>query len=161
MPHLRSGGGLSFSPGPGCVPRGTGACSAPSPASGAVLATCCGHWKPAPPPPGPRAGGHSLFYQMGWLNPWCRVGSEPAAPCGCPAPSCAPSQVGSDKGQGRRGRRLLRPDPPLCSLQYDQHVISPKEFVHLAGKSTLKDWKRAIRMNGIMLRCAAAGGLHR
>lgn len=39
-------------------------------------------------------------------------------------------------------------------LQYDQHVISPKEFVHLAGKSTLKDWKRAIRMNGIMLRWA-------
>lgn len=40
--------------------------------------------------------------------------------------------------------------------QYDEHVISPKEFVHLAGKSTLKDWKRAIRMNGIMLRWASA-----
>lgn len=42
----------------------------------------------------------------------------------------------------------------MCSGegQYDEHVISPKEFVHLAGKSTLKDWKRAIRMNGIMLR---------
>lgn len=37
-------------------------------------------------------------------------------------------------------------------LQFDNHLISPKEFVHLAGKSTLKDWKRAIRMNGIMLR---------
>ncbi|KAH0619284.1 hypothetical protein JD844_019209 [Phrynosoma platyrhinos] len=36
--------------------------------------------------------------------------------------------------------------------KYDNHLISPKEFVHLAGKSTLKDWKRAIRMNGIMLR---------
>lgn len=37
-------------------------------------------------------------------------------------------------------------------LQFHDHLISPKEFVHLAGKSTLKDWKRAIRMNGIMLR---------
>ncbi|NXP77253.1 GMEB2 protein, partial [Ramphastos sulfuratus] len=37
-------------------------------------------------------------------------------------------------------------------LQFDDHLISPKEFVHLAGKSTLKDWKRAIRMNGVMLR---------
>lgn len=37
-------------------------------------------------------------------------------------------------------------------------MISPKEFVHLAGKSTLKDWKRAIRMNGIMLRWALAPG---
>lgn len=46
-------------------------------------------------------------------------------------------------------------------LQFDGHLISPKEFVHLAGKSTLKDWKRAIRMNGIMLRsvCMAADGI--
>ena len=29
--------------------------------------------------------------------------------------------------------------------------------MHLAGKSTLKDWKRAIRMNGIMLRWAGRG----
>lgn len=39
-----------------------------------------------------------------------------------------------------------------CLSQFHDHLISPKEFVHLAGKSTLKDWKRAIRMNGIMLR---------
>ena len=45
----------------------------------------------------------------------------------------------------------------LFCPQYDEHVISPKEFVHLAGKSTLKDWKRAIRMNGIMLRWAGRG----
>lgn len=45
----------------------------------------------------------------------------------------------------------------MFPLQYDEHVISPKEFVHLAGKSTLKDWKRAIRMNGIMLRWASCG----
>lgn len=29
--------------------------------------------------------------------------------------------------------------------------------MHLAGKSTLKDWKRAIRMNGIMLRWVLGG----
>lgn len=53
----------------------------------------------------------------------------------------------------------------FCLLQFDDHLISPKEFVHLAGKSTLKDWKRAIRMNGIMLRwvplfvlCSDSGG---
>lgn len=40
----------------------------------------------------------------------------------------------------------------MLLLQFHDHLISPKEFVHLAGKSTLKDWKRAIRMNGIMLR---------
>merc|ERR1719376_559411 len=30
--------------------------------------------------------------------------------------------------------------------------LTPKEFVNLAGKSTLKDWKRAIRIKGQMLR---------
>uniref|UniRef100_A0A672LP71 Glucocorticoid modulatory element binding protein 2 n=1 Tax=Sinocyclocheilus grahami TaxID=75366 RepID=A0A672LP71_SINGR len=34
----------------------------------------------------------------------------------------------------------------------NEHLISPKEFVYIAGKSTLKDWKRAIRLNGTMLR---------
>lgn len=43
-------------------------------------------------------------------------------------------------------------------LQFHDHLISPKEFVHLAGKSTLKDWKRAIRMNGIMLRLVPSSG---
>uniref|UniRef100_A0A671MKV0 SAND domain-containing protein n=1 Tax=Sinocyclocheilus anshuiensis TaxID=1608454 RepID=A0A671MKV0_9TELE len=33
-------------------------------------------------------------------------------------------------------------------------LISPKQFVHMSGKATLKDWKRAIRMGGIMLRYA-------
>ncbi|ELK04419.1 Glucocorticoid modulatory element-binding protein 2 [Pteropus alecto] len=49
-------------------------------------------------------------------------------------------------------RKFVCPGINVKCVQYDQHVISPKEFVHLAGKSTLKDWKRAIRMNGIMLR---------
>ncbi|XP_029580389.1 glucocorticoid modulatory element-binding protein 2 isoform X2 [Salmo trutta] len=37
-------------------------------------------------------------------------------------------------------------------FQFNEHLISPKEFVYLAGKSTLKDWKRAIRVNGTMIR---------
>lgn len=36
--------------------------------------------------------------------------------------------------------------------QFNEQLISPKEFVCLAGKSTLKDWKRAIRLNSTMLR---------
>nr|XP_056701127.1 glucocorticoid modulatory element-binding protein 2 [Euleptes europaea] len=49
-------------------------------------------------------------------------------------------------------RKFVCPGINVKCVQYDNHLISPKEFVHLAGKSTLKDWKRAIRMNGIMLR---------
>lgn len=66
---------------------------------------------------------------------------------------------------------LLKRCPPLCLLspclspcQFNDQLISPKHFVHLAGKSTLKDWKRAIRLGGIMLRyvtclppCPASG----
>lgn len=37
-------------------------------------------------------------------------------------------------------------------LQFNDQLISPKQFVHLAGKATLKDWKRAIRLGGVMLR---------
>ncbi len=40
------------------------------------------------------------------------------------------------------------------SPQYEDQLISPKQFVHLSGKATLKDWKRAIRMGGVMLRSA-------
>lgn len=39
-----------------------------------------------------------------------------------------------------------------CRLQFNDQLISPKQFVHLAGKATLKDWKRAIRLGGVMLR---------
>ncbi|KAG8567158.1 hypothetical protein GDO81_013522 [Engystomops pustulosus] len=49
-------------------------------------------------------------------------------------------------------RKFVCPGINVKCVQYDDHLISPKEFVHLAGKSTLKDWKRAIRMNGVMLR---------
>uniref|UniRef100_S4RU60 Glucocorticoid modulatory element binding protein 2 n=1 Tax=Petromyzon marinus TaxID=7757 RepID=S4RU60_PETMA len=37
-------------------------------------------------------------------------------------------------------------------VKFNTGLISPKEFVNMAGKSTLKDWKRAIRMRGVMLR---------
>ncbi|KAG7266739.1 hypothetical protein CRUP_022146 [Coryphaenoides rupestris] len=37
-------------------------------------------------------------------------------------------------------------------LLYEDQLISPKQFVHISGKATLKDWKRAIRMSGVMLR---------
>ncbi len=40
------------------------------------------------------------------------------------------------------------------SPQYEDQLISPKQFVQLSGKATLKDWKRAIRMGGVMLRSA-------
>lgn len=91
---------------------------------------------------------------------WERARGPMRAPRSVPRPSPA----GSDKGRvGAEAVGGCVLTPPLCFLQYDQHVISPKEFVHLAGKSTLKDWKRAIRMNGIMLRWAAGraarGGL--
>uniref|UniRef100_A0A8C4JMQ0 Glucocorticoid modulatory element binding protein 2 n=1 Tax=Dromaius novaehollandiae TaxID=8790 RepID=A0A8C4JMQ0_DRONO len=49
-------------------------------------------------------------------------------------------------------RKFVCPGINVKCVQFNDHLISPKEFVHLAGKSTLKDWKRAIRMNGIMLR---------
>ena len=55
----------------------------------------------------------------------------------------------------------------LSRRQFNDQLISPKHFVHLAGKSTLKDWKRAIRLGGIMLRyltclpLCPASGFHR
>ncbi|NXX82178.1 GMEB2 protein, partial [Urocolius indicus] len=55
-------------------------------------------------------------------------------------------------------RKFVCPGINVKCVQFDDHLISPKEFVHLAGKSTLKDWKRAIRMNGIMLRSIMDSG---
>ncbi|NP_001088431.1 uncharacterized protein LOC495295 isoform X1 [Xenopus laevis] len=49
-------------------------------------------------------------------------------------------------------RKFVCPGINVKCVQCNDMLISPKEFVHLAGKSTLKDWKRAIRMNGVMLR---------
>ncbi|KAM8830978.1 glucocorticoid modulatory element-binding protein 2 isoform 2-T2 [Synchiropus picturatus] len=48
--------------------------------------------------------------------------------------------------------KFLCPGINVKCVQFKDQLISPKEFVCLAGKSTLKDWKRAIRLNGTMLR---------
>ncbi|XP_037533141.1 glucocorticoid modulatory element-binding protein 1-like [Nematolebias whitei] len=40
----------------------------------------------------------------------------------------------------------------LVCLQFNEQLISPKQFVNLAEKATLKDWKRAIRLGGVVLR---------
>ncbi|RVE71224.1 hypothetical protein OJAV_G00072570 [Oryzias javanicus] len=49
-------------------------------------------------------------------------------------------------------KKFVCPGINVKCVQFNEHLISPKEFVCLAGKSTLKDWKRAIRLNGTMLR---------
>ncbi|XP_018092595.1 glucocorticoid modulatory element binding protein 2 S homeolog isoform X2 [Xenopus laevis] len=49
-------------------------------------------------------------------------------------------------------RKFVCPGINVKCVQFNDILMSPKEFVHLAGKSTLKDWKRAIRMNGVMIR---------
>ncbi|XP_076840493.1 glucocorticoid modulatory element-binding protein 2 [Brachyhypopomus gauderio] len=49
-------------------------------------------------------------------------------------------------------KKFVCPGINVKCVQFNDHLISPKEFVYLAGKSTLKDWKRAIRLNGTMLR---------
>ncbi|XP_077368034.1 glucocorticoid modulatory element-binding protein 2 isoform X2 [Festucalex cinctus] len=49
-------------------------------------------------------------------------------------------------------KKFVCPGINVKCVQFNDQLISPKEFVCLAGKSTLKDWKRAIRLNGTMLR---------
>ncbi|XP_029363058.1 glucocorticoid modulatory element-binding protein 2 [Echeneis naucrates] len=49
-------------------------------------------------------------------------------------------------------KKFVCPGINVKCVQFKEQLISPKEFVCLAGKSTLKDWKRAIRLNGTMLR---------
>ncbi|XP_034029029.1 glucocorticoid modulatory element-binding protein 2 [Thalassophryne amazonica] len=49
-------------------------------------------------------------------------------------------------------KKFVCPGINVKCVQFCEQLISPKEFVCLAGKSTLKDWKRAIRLNGTMLR---------
>ncbi|XP_040048347.1 glucocorticoid modulatory element-binding protein 2 isoform X2 [Gasterosteus aculeatus] len=48
--------------------------------------------------------------------------------------------------------KFVCPGINVKCVQFNEQLISPKEFVCLAGKSTLKDWKRAIRLNSTMLR---------
>ncbi|KAK7884461.1 hypothetical protein WMY93_027584 [Mugilogobius chulae] len=49
-------------------------------------------------------------------------------------------------------KKFVCPGINVKCVQFNNQLISPKEFVCFAGKSTLKDWKRAIRLNGTMLR---------
>ncbi|CAL8276077.1 unnamed protein product [Arctogadus glacialis] len=49
-------------------------------------------------------------------------------------------------------KKFVCPGINIKCIQLNEQLVSPKEFVCLAGKSTLKDWKRAIRLNGTMLR---------
>ncbi|KAG2460929.1 glucocorticoid modulatory element-binding protein 1 [Polypterus senegalus] len=49
-------------------------------------------------------------------------------------------------------KKFVCPGINVKCVKYHEQLISPKQFVHLAGKATLKDWKRAIRLEGVMLR---------
>ncbi|PIO32078.1 hypothetical protein AB205_0110930 [Aquarana catesbeiana] len=49
-------------------------------------------------------------------------------------------------------KKFVCPGINVKCVKFNEQMISPKHFVHLAGKSTLKDWKRAIRLEGVMLR---------
>ncbi|XP_061520188.1 LOW QUALITY PROTEIN: glucocorticoid modulatory element-binding protein 1 [Phycodurus eques] len=49
-------------------------------------------------------------------------------------------------------KKFVCPGINVKCVKYDDQLISPKQFVHISGKATLKDWKRAIRMGGVMLR---------
>ncbi|TRY54485.1 hypothetical protein DNTS_009201 [Danionella cerebrum] len=48
-------------------------------------------------------------------------------------------------------KKFVCPGINIKCVELNEHLISPKEFVYIAGKSTLKDWKRAIRLDGTML----------
>ncbi|XP_078538703.1 glucocorticoid modulatory element-binding protein 1 isoform X3 [Lissotriton helveticus] len=49
-------------------------------------------------------------------------------------------------------KKFVCPGINVKCVKFNDQMISPKQFVNLAGKSTLKDWKRAIRLGGTMLR---------
>lgn len=49
-------------------------------------------------------------------------------------------------------KKFVCPGINVKCVKYEDELISPKQFVHMSGKATLKDWKRAIRMGGVMLR---------
>ncbi|KAL2084961.1 hypothetical protein ACEWY4_020479 [Coilia grayii] len=49
-------------------------------------------------------------------------------------------------------KKFVCPGINVKCVKFNDQLISPKQFVQLAGKSTLKDWKRAIRLGGVMLR---------
>ncbi|XP_061409284.1 uncharacterized protein LOC133343609 [Lethenteron reissneri] len=48
--------------------------------------------------------------------------------------------------------KFVCPGINVKCVQVKEELITPKEFVCLAGRASLKDWKRAIRLGGVMLR---------
>ncbi|KAK2910413.1 glucocorticoid modulatory element-binding protein 1-like isoform X2 [Channa argus] len=55
-------------------------------------------------------------------------------------------------------KKFVCPGINVRCVKFNDQLISPKQFVHLAGKATLKDWKRAIRLGGVMLRKMMGSG---
>ncbi|TNN76230.1 Glucocorticoid modulatory element-binding protein 1 [Liparis tanakae] len=49
-------------------------------------------------------------------------------------------------------KKFVCPGINVTCVKFNDQLISPKQFVQQAGKATLKDWKRAIRLGGVMLR---------
>ncbi|KAK7926277.1 hypothetical protein WMY93_008587 [Mugilogobius chulae] len=49
-------------------------------------------------------------------------------------------------------KKFVCPGINVRCVKFNNELISPKQFVQLSGKATLKDWKRAIRLGGVMLR---------
>ncbi|XP_039259289.1 glucocorticoid modulatory element-binding protein 1-like isoform X3 [Styela clava] len=62
-----------------------------------------------------------------------------------------PITCGNSKGELHWKKFICPGINAKCVLCHNVWM-TPKEFVQEAGKSTLKDWKRAIRINGTMLR---------
>ncbi|XP_078494513.1 uncharacterized protein LOC100180481 isoform X2 [Ciona intestinalis] len=65
--------------------------------------------------------------------------------------STYPITCGNNKGD-LVWKKFVCPGINAKCVKCGDNWFTPKEFVNYAGKSTLKDWKRAIRINGIMLR---------
>uniref|UniRef100_H2Y5H6 SAND domain-containing protein n=1 Tax=Ciona savignyi TaxID=51511 RepID=H2Y5H6_CIOSA len=65
--------------------------------------------------------------------------------------STYPITCGNNKGD-LVWKKFVCPGINAKCVKCGDNWFTPKEFVSFAGKSTLKDWKRAIRINGIMLR---------
>ncbi|GLD62612.1 glucocorticoid modulatory element-binding protein 1-like isoform X2, partial [Lates japonicus] len=55
-------------------------------------------------------------------------------------------------------KKFVCPGINVKCVKYEDQLISPKQFVHISGKATLKDWKRAIRMAQVVLGNGGAVG---
>lgn len=110
-----------------------------------------------------------LCAQLSWVKRWMwKQTSFTRSPAGTPKPRWFGKSLSAQASTSNACRSAVFPseddtnggkqstDSPAnfapLPLQFNDQLISPKEFVCFAGKSTLKDWKRAIRLNGTMLR---------